>query len=67
MLIFLILGRPFLYTSRALIYMEKGKLLIRVGEHEVVFQFPLNPTPFSSGKDTLFRISYTNHEVSFSS
>ena len=33
----LILGRPFLTTSQALIHVKDGRLVLRVGEEEVVF------------------------------
>ncbi|XP_073123832.1 uncharacterized protein [Henckelia pumila] len=33
----LILGRPFLATGKALIDVQKGKLLLRVGEEEITF------------------------------
>ncbi|KAI5671478.1 hypothetical protein M9H77_11842 [Catharanthus roseus] len=49
---FIILGRPFLHTWRVLIDMEKGKLVLRVGENEIVFKFPLLPSPSSKVQDT---------------
>ncbi|KAI5669425.1 hypothetical protein M9H77_19278 [Catharanthus roseus] len=48
----IILGRPFLRTSRALIDMEKGKPVLRVGGNEIVFKFPLFPSPLSKVQDT---------------
>ena len=33
----LILGRPFLATGRALIDVQQGKLTLRVGEEEAIF------------------------------
>ncbi|KAI5672092.1 hypothetical protein M9H77_12456 [Catharanthus roseus] len=60
----IILGRPFLCTSRALIDMEKGKLILGVRENDIVFKFPLNPTPHFQSQDTLFYINHTTQEVS---
>ncbi|KAI5681177.1 hypothetical protein M9H77_02404 [Catharanthus roseus] len=37
----------FLRTSRALIDMEKGKLVLRVGGNNIVFKFPLHPNTLS--------------------
>lgn len=48
----IILGRPFLYTSRALIDMEKGKLILRIEGNEIIFQFPLLLTSPSKTKIT---------------
>ena len=35
--ILLILGRPFLATTRALIDVEEGKLILSVGDEQVIF------------------------------
>lgn len=59
-----ILGQLFLYKSRSVIDMNKWKLCMGVGENEVVFKFPINPTPSSYEKDTLFCINHTNRDVS---
>lgn len=36
----LILGRPFLATTKALIDVGEGKLTLRLGEEEVILRFP---------------------------
>lgn len=54
-------------NSKALIDMEKGKLFFRVGENKFVFKFLLTPIPSSNLKDSLYCITQTNYDVSFSS
>ncbi|KAI5683363.1 hypothetical protein M9H77_04591 [Catharanthus roseus] len=46
------LGFSFLRTSRALIDMEKEKLVLRVGGNEIVFKLPLLQSPLSKVQDT---------------
>ncbi|KAI5652357.1 hypothetical protein M9H77_29544 [Catharanthus roseus] len=48
----ILLGRPFLRTSRELIDMEKGNLVLRVGENKIVFKFSLLPSTSSKVRDT---------------
>ncbi|CAM8982827.1 unnamed protein product [Rhodiola kirilowii] len=45
----IILGRPFLYTAKAVIDMDRGSLALRVGSERVVFDLPdmsKNPSMF---------------------
>lgn len=44
--------------------MDKGKSCMRVGENEVVFKFPITPTPSSHCNNTWFYIGHTNLKVS---
>lgn len=62
----LILGRSFLHTSRALIDVEKEKLLSRLGKMKKVFKFLLIPIPSSNSQDTFFSINHTTHDMSLS-
>lgn len=61
----LILGQPFLYTSRALINMDKGKLCMRVRENEDVLKFSITLGPSSNNNDTMFYTNHTNNKVSY--
>ncbi|XP_073120714.1 uncharacterized protein [Henckelia pumila] len=51
----LILGRPFLATGKALIDVQKGELLLRVGEEKIIdtFQEPLEAALISEQVDVL--------------
>ncbi|KAL5803359.1 hypothetical protein ACOSQ4_031664 [Xanthoceras sorbifolium] len=51
----LILGRPFLATGGALIDVQQGKLTLRVGGEEAVFNV-FKATKFPSSSDTCFRV-----------
>ncbi|XP_075487951.1 uncharacterized protein LOC142527119 [Primulina tabacum] len=51
----LILGRPFLATGKALIDVEEGKLRLRVGEEEIIFDV-FNTLKHTMHNDSCFRI-----------
>lgn len=44
--------------------MEKGELVLRVKGNEIVFKFPLLPSPTSKAQDTVCMINHRNYEVS---
>src|SRR3954466_700622 len=51
----LILGRPFLRTARTIIDVAKGKLIMRLGEEQIEFQF-VNSMKFPLEVDCCYRI-----------
>lgn len=51
----LILGRPFVATGKALIYVQKGKLLLRVGDEEIKLDV-FNALKHSTHDKNCFRI-----------
>ncbi|XP_073121929.1 uncharacterized protein [Henckelia pumila] len=51
----LILGRPFLATGKALIDVQKGELLLRVGEEKISFDV-FNDLKFSQSNEECFQI-----------
>ncbi|XP_058010230.1 uncharacterized protein LOC131183748 [Hevea brasiliensis] len=59
----LILGRPFLATSKALIDVHKGTLTFRVGHEEVKFNVS-STSKVSMEKDECFRIEVVNESLS---
>ncbi|XP_073153886.1 uncharacterized protein [Henckelia pumila] len=52
----LILGRPFLATSRALIEVQKGKLALRLNEKKVVFNMFKNDSSYPKVNDSCLNI-----------
>lgn len=59
----IILGRPFLRTSRVLIDLEKGKLVLRIGGNEILFKFPLLPITLSKAQDIVCVINHETNTV----
>ena len=60
----LILGRPFLATARALIDVEEGKLILRVGEEQVIFRMSKAlKHPSSTCDDSCFKIDVVDELV----
>ncbi|KAD4586318.1 hypothetical protein E3N88_23919 [Mikania micrantha] len=59
----LILGRPFLATSRALVDVWEGKLTLRVDEEEVVFRIKDSMQHTQSHDDTLYFIDSIDYHV----
>ncbi|XP_073120574.1 uncharacterized protein [Henckelia pumila] len=51
----LILGRPFLATGKALIDVQKGELLLRVGEEKILFDV-FNALKFSQNNEEYFQL-----------
>lgn len=60
----IILGRPLLCTSRALTNMERGKLILRVGDNDIVFKFLLKSPIPSQVQNTLCYIDHKTDKVS---
>jgi len=60
----IILGRPFLVTSRALIDVEQRKLMLRLDDEEVVFKV-FNSLKHPSNLDTYKYISTVNSFIPF--
>ena len=52
----LILGRPFLATSRALIDVESGELTLRVGDDEVCMSIYKNDKLSEKGKEVCMKV-----------
>ena len=59
----LILGRPFLATGKALIDVHEGKLTLRVGQEDVIFNV-LNSSKYPLENDECFRLDVINKFVS---
>ncbi|KAK1429674.1 hypothetical protein QVD17_11888 [Tagetes erecta] len=59
----LILGRPFLATSRALVDVFEGKLTLRVDEEEVVFSIEKSMKHTQNNDDTLYFIDSIDYHV----
>ncbi|KAK8957227.1 hypothetical protein KSP39_PZI000978 [Platanthera zijinensis] len=64
----LILGRPFLATSRAVIDVSNGKLLLRVGDEEVTFTIDASMKNSLSNDDSCYYLEASPEEdfISFS-
>lgn len=60
----LILGQPFLPTSKALIDVKDGHKAFRVGEDKVVFKLHRTMRHSSSEDDTCFSVDVTNEVIS---
>ncbi|XP_052488025.1 uncharacterized protein LOC128041754 [Gossypium raimondii] len=59
----LILGRPFLTTARAIIDVDDGKLVLRVGDEEIIFKI-YDAMPFSKEQDdSCYFIDSNNHVI----
>ncbi|GKE22628.1 ribonuclease H-like domain-containing protein, partial [Tanacetum coccineum] len=59
----IILGRPFLATTRAVIDVHDGKLSLRVGEERVTFNIGKSMKFASSQDDCLYFVDHTNEMV----
>ena len=60
----LTLGRPFLATTKALIDVNDGKFVQRVGEDEIIFRLPEAMKHLLEFDDVLYLIHSFNLEIS---
>ena len=61
--VLLILERPFLATSRALINVKQDKLILQVGEKETIFNV-FKAMKHSQGNESYWEIGVTDHSMS---
>ncbi|KAK8931033.1 hypothetical protein KSP39_PZI016254 [Platanthera zijinensis] len=61
----LILGRPFLATSRAIIDVSNGKLFLRVGDDEVIFSFTPSMKNTLANDDSSFFVDAVSDDSSY--
>lgn len=59
----LILGRPFLATSKALIDVNNGQMVLQVGEEKVIFKLHRAMRHSISEDDTCFALNVTDDVI----